>query len=289
MSATWWPFSMARMAASKATMVFPEPTSPCSSRFMGTGCSMSSAISLSTRFCAAVGWKGRIFLMASRAASLTGKEMPGVCRALLGGRRHPELEEEKLFVDEPLLRGGAEGFERVERRVFLGEVRQGERRAPVREAVLPEERGRQRVGERSRQAPQGLEDKPAEHPRGDGAGGFVDGHEAAGLGRVNRLARIGLAPAGENLVLRLEHLQLPRPVGVLFHLAVKHDALARTEDAHQVVAVEPLGVEDAALVAHGRMEGAAAAAPVAHKAGGQDLGLDAGNDAGPELSDGGGG
>src|SRR3990172_7620898 len=36
----------------------------------------------------------------------------------------------------------------------------------------------------------------------------------------------------------------------------------------------------------GRMEGAAAAAPVAHQAGGQDLGLDAGNDAGPELSDG---
>src|SRR3970040_1537382 len=69
------------------------------------------------------------------------------------------------------------------------------------------------------------------------------------------------------------NLHLPRPVAVLFHLAVEHDALPRTEDAHQVVAVEPLGVEDAALVAHGRMEGAAAAAPVAHQARGHALRL----------------
>ena len=66
MSATWYPFSMAMMAASKATMVLPDPTSPCSRRRMGKGFSMSEAISLSTRFCAAVGWKGRIFLIASR-------------------------------------------------------------------------------------------------------------------------------------------------------------------------------------------------------------------------------
>ena len=30
MSATWYPFSMARIAAWMATIVLPEPTSPCS-------------------------------------------------------------------------------------------------------------------------------------------------------------------------------------------------------------------------------------------------------------------
>ena len=67
--------------ACSATMVLPEPTSPCNNRRMGDGCCMSSAISFSTRFCAAVGWKGKIFLMACAhfVSQLEGD--PGTLRA----------------------------------------------------------------------------------------------------------------------------------------------------------------------------------------------------------------
>ena len=45
MNATWKPFSIATIAAISATIVLPEPTSPCSSRFIGCGRCMSSTIS----------------------------------------------------------------------------------------------------------------------------------------------------------------------------------------------------------------------------------------------------
>src|SRR5260370_292504 len=54
-SAAWQPFSMAMTAACRATMVFPLPTSPCNSRFMGAGFSRSAAISANTRV-----WHARI-------------------------------------------------------------------------------------------------------------------------------------------------------------------------------------------------------------------------------------
>ncbi len=41
MNATWKPFSIATSAAISATIVLPEPTSPCSSRFIGCGRFMS--------------------------------------------------------------------------------------------------------------------------------------------------------------------------------------------------------------------------------------------------------
>ena len=50
MTATWRPFSIATSAATSATIVLPEPTSPCSSRFIGCGRCMSATISLSAFF-----------------------------------------------------------------------------------------------------------------------------------------------------------------------------------------------------------------------------------------------
>ena len=62
--------------ASRATMVLPEPTSPCTSRFIGWGDCMSAAISRSTRLCASVRRNGRMRLTASRVESVTSNAIP---------------------------------------------------------------------------------------------------------------------------------------------------------------------------------------------------------------------
>ena len=79
------PLSTASSMASRATTVLPEPTSPCSRRFIGCARRMSPTISRSTRFCAAVSSKGRRPTR-SRAVGLSAsKAMPGAavaCRRL---------------------------------------------------------------------------------------------------------------------------------------------------------------------------------------------------------------
>ena len=50
MNATWKPFSMATIAAISATIVFPDPTSPCRSRFIGDIRCRSATISAMTFF-----------------------------------------------------------------------------------------------------------------------------------------------------------------------------------------------------------------------------------------------
>ena len=58
-SAPWWPPSTATSRAATATTVLPEPTSPCSSRCMGSGPARSSRMAAMARRWAAVGLKGR--------------------------------------------------------------------------------------------------------------------------------------------------------------------------------------------------------------------------------------
>ena len=57
-SAHCQPASIARAAASAATTVLPEPTSPCSRRCIGTSRPRSASISAATRCCAAVSANG---------------------------------------------------------------------------------------------------------------------------------------------------------------------------------------------------------------------------------------
>ena len=71
---------MATSMAWKATMVLPEPTSPCSSRRMGLGLRMSVTISPKARFCATVGWKGSTSRIASRTLSVVAKPIPARSR-----------------------------------------------------------------------------------------------------------------------------------------------------------------------------------------------------------------
>ena len=78
-SAHCQPASMATAAASAATTVLPEPTSPCSSRCIGWGRARSAAISSATRRCAPVSAKGR-------AASSRSCSPPGAPRST-GARR----------------------------------------------------------------------------------------------------------------------------------------------------------------------------------------------------------
>ena len=55
----WKPLSRARRQQSKATMVLPQPTSPCNRRFICRPLPTSRRISRITRFCASVSSKGR--------------------------------------------------------------------------------------------------------------------------------------------------------------------------------------------------------------------------------------
>src|ERR1035438_4072224 len=65
---------MAITAASAATMVLPQPTSPCNRRFMGRASFMSPAISPSTRFCAPVGLNGSMAFIFSRTRWFSADE-----------------------------------------------------------------------------------------------------------------------------------------------------------------------------------------------------------------------
>ena len=60
------PASTACSIAQVATMVLPEPTSPCNKRIMGSGRARSSSISLMTRRCPSVRSKGRWLSSSSR-------------------------------------------------------------------------------------------------------------------------------------------------------------------------------------------------------------------------------
>ena len=57
----WKPLSIAISIESSATMVFPEPTSPCRRRFICIGSLMSFRISFKTLFWALVSSKGILF------------------------------------------------------------------------------------------------------------------------------------------------------------------------------------------------------------------------------------
>ena len=74
------PLATARLQATAATAVFPEPTSPWRSRFIGSGAPMSLAISPITRRWAPVGANGRIASARSSAAGETSKAWPGSTR-----------------------------------------------------------------------------------------------------------------------------------------------------------------------------------------------------------------
>ena len=120
--------------ASRATIVLPEPTSPCTRRFMGCGDCMSSAISRSTRFWAPVRRKGRMRFTASRVA-VGDLERRSPLRARLAAllrSGQAELEEEELLEDQPQVRGAAGGVEERHVVVLARDVDAAQRGARAR-------------------------------------------------------------------------------------------------------------------------------------------------------------
>ncbi len=71
MIATCSPLSSATSAASVATSVLPEPTSPCSSRFIGSGFCRSATMSRTAIFWPGVSANGSSARVFSRSASST--------------------------------------------------------------------------------------------------------------------------------------------------------------------------------------------------------------------------
>ena len=109
MNATWRPFSIATSAASSATIVLPAPTSPCSSRFIGSGCCMSSTMARVASF-----WPGVSVNGSTRARCgahpIVDDRHVRLARAgqLAPAQQHAELEEEELLDDQPHLRRACE-------------------------------------------------------------------------------------------------------------------------------------------------------------------------------------
>ena len=65
-----------------ATIVFPEPTSPCNKRFIGFELSISSSISCKTLNCAFVNLKGKLFIISDIFAFLS-KAIPSFSSSYL--------------------------------------------------------------------------------------------------------------------------------------------------------------------------------------------------------------
>ena len=80
MNATWNPFSIATTAAISATIVLPDPTSPCSSRFIGELRCMSATISAIAFFWSPVSRNGRTRRTAARISSVI-RTARGFCSA----------------------------------------------------------------------------------------------------------------------------------------------------------------------------------------------------------------
>ena len=111
MNATWKPFSIATSAAISATIVLPEPTSPCSSRFIGDR-PLHVLDDLGDHLLLVAGQLERQHpprRFADRVGDHDGARLPVRLGAPLA-QHQPELKEKELFEDHPPLRGRAEPF-----------------------------------------------------------------------------------------------------------------------------------------------------------------------------------
>ena len=151
MNATCLPDSIACSAASAATIVLPEPTSPCSSRCIGDARFKSCAISRHTRSCA------RVSLNGARSSNLpgqragAGQHRRAAQRARLAMRLERQLLREQLVELEPRPRRMRARIERVLRQ--LGQARRRRMQEAHRVAELPQLAPRDdRLGQRFRRS-----------------------------------------------------------------------------------------------------------------------------------------
>ena len=186
MNATWKPFSIATSAAISATIVLPDPTSPCSSRFIGDSRCMSATISR---------WPSsdrRSAGTAARAAPRRGsssviRTARGFCSAsaLPLPQDQPELEEEELLEDQPALRRRAEAVQLVDARRPPAEsgrpAARSARSTSCCRSSTPAGIGSGSVGGQLRQR---VVHQHALHLRRQVSGLLVDRHDPAGMQRL---------------------------------------------------------------------------------------------------------
>ena len=185
MKATWNPFSIATSAAISATIVLPDPTSPCSSRFIGCG-----------RFMSVDDLADHLLLI---AGELERQHAPGRFADVVGDDDRPwlalrvglpppqhetDLEEEELLEDQPALRRRAEPVQLLDRRSRRRKMHVHQRGAPVEQPLAPADLVRQRIRDVGRQLRQRLMDDRALHLRRQRSGLLVDRDDAAGVQRV---------------------------------------------------------------------------------------------------------
>ncbi len=107
---------------------------------------MSEAISLSTRFCAAVGWKGRIFLIASRARLSRLKRDSGLRLLLATFEFESQLQKEEFFEDQADVRRGARGLQVLKALAGIGPVDLSQRVLRRDQAQMVAHDGWNRIG-----------------------------------------------------------------------------------------------------------------------------------------------
>ena len=161
---------------------------------------MSPAISLSTRFCAAVGLNGSTCLIFSRARALSSKAMPFDAARFAALEREAAFEKEKLFDDQAELRRRAEGFEQAQVRPVRREMRVAQRPAALGQPQ-PRANARPAAGRARSGKPSSARcDQAAQHARVDLADRLVNRNDAPQM-----QLRLGVVLAAQDLVLGVHH------------------------------------------------------------------------------------
>ena len=84
-----------------ATIVLPDPTSPCRRRFIGTGRARSDRISVQTRCCAAVRAKGKSAQEPLDERTRGARGAPLLARLPPPPERQADLQHEEVLEGEP--------------------------------------------------------------------------------------------------------------------------------------------------------------------------------------------
>ncbi len=204
MNATWNPFSIATSAASSATIVLPAPTSPCSSRFIGSGRCMSVTISRSATFCPSVSLNGSTRRADSRmrSSTTTARGLRSVaCRRLRSTR--PAWKRKNSSKISRCCAGVRYAFSASMSVPFGGKCDSTDGLTPIGQPAPLANRRRNRIRHVGRQhADEPVHERPL-HARRHRPGFFVDRHDAPGVHRRVLVVRF----AANDFVLRVGELQ----------------------------------------------------------------------------------
>ena len=194
-------------------------------------------------------------------------------RLPLGGRRppardEPDLEQKRLFEDQPVLRGRRKAIQQIERRILRRKMR-GQERGVSRGQVQPQpDLVRQRIRQIGGHELQRIVHQAPLHLRRHRARSLVHRHDAAG---VNRLPLFVV----QDFVLRIRELQAGRAAH--FDRAEQDHVLSAREDVAQKRLVQPRRAQRPAAIVDRGLEDLETGSSRRAKAARQDAPRDGGN------------